>query len=93
MSLSDTFAKENIYSFTVFVMPQLDSYEKLAKTGASSLNNEKNKVERKGSIKILKIHRNSRAELRIWPSSKQVMKSFTNDSFVLILSNRERIDY
>ena len=75
-------------------MPYLDSYEKIAKTGASPSNNEKNKLERKGTIKILvKIHRNSRAELRIWPSSKQVMKSFTNESFVLILSNRERIDY
>jgi preprotein translocase subunit SecE len=74
-------------------MPYLDSYEKIAKTGASPSNKEKNKLERKGTLKILKIHRNSRAELRIWPSSNQVMKSFTNESFVFILSNRERTDY
>ena len=76
MSLSDTFAKENIYSFTVTVWPSLDPYvmneeedsDSISKSDASNTK-EKKKVKVKGTIKLLKVNRNSRAELRIRPSS------------------------
>jgi hypothetical protein len=83
VSLSDTFASENIYSFTVQVNQiskeliihesdnQKGSPVGSAKSGAYSSSNskDKKKVETKGKIKILKVNRNSIAEIRIWPSS------------------------
>jgi hypothetical protein len=81
--LSDTFALENIYSFTVKIMPKQVSLELVihnseneeessfgrAKSGAnsSSHSTDKKKVEVKGTLKLLKVYRNSRAELKIWP--------------------------
>jgi hypothetical protein len=44
------------------------------------------KAEVNGTLKLLKVNRNSRAELRIWPSSEQLMKVITNNSFTIILS-------
>ena len=64
-----------------------------SKTSNNSYTKEKIKNEVKGNIKLLKVYRNSRAELRIWPSSRAVMKSFTNNSFEISLINRERVDY
>jgi hypothetical protein len=53
-----------------------------------------NKTEINGTLLLLKVYRTSRAELRIWPSSEQLMKSITNTSFTMILSNRgEKVDY
>jgi hypothetical protein len=83
VSLSDTFASEKIYSFTVqvnqisqeLIIHESDNQEGSsvgsAKSGANSSSNskDKKKVETKGKIKILKVNRNSIAEIRIWPSS------------------------
>jgi len=74
VSLSDTFAKENIYSFTVTVGPSLDPYnmneeedsDAIAKSDASNI---KEKYKVKGSIKLLKVYRDSRADIRIWPTN------------------------
>jgi hypothetical protein len=50
VSLSDTFAPENIYSFTVKVMPELGSQKIIIPVSSSSNSKEKNKLEVKGSI-------------------------------------------
>jgi hypothetical protein len=85
VSLSDTFASENIYSFTIKIIPKQvlveqviqnseneeDSSFGIPKSEAnnSSHSKYKKKDEVKGSLKLLKVYRNSRAELKIWPSS------------------------
>jgi hypothetical protein len=51
------------------------------------------KAEINGTLILLKVYRNSRAELRIWPSSEQLMKFIKNNSFTMIVSNREKVDY
>ena len=56
MSLSDSFASENIYSFTVKVNKE-DFSSSSFKSGASS--KEIKNLEIKGTIKLMKVNRNS----------------------------------
>jgi hypothetical protein len=60
-------------------MPSLDSEDKNKDdSGYPSTSNTKKKGEFNGNFKILMVYRNSRADLRIWPSNQLLMKSFTN---------------
>jgi hypothetical protein len=47
----------------------------------------------KYTVQLLKVFRNSRAEVRISPSSQRLMNTLTNRSFEVILSKRTRVDY
>ena len=47
----------------------------------------------KYTVQLLKIYRNSRAEVRISPSSQRLMNTLTNRSFEVIMSKRTRVDY
>ena len=60
---------------------------------SSSQADEKKKVEVKYTVHLLKVYRNSRAEVRISPSSQRLMNTLTNRSFEVILSKRKRVDY
>ena len=70
------------------------SFVNAKSVGSSNLKSkDKKKVETKGTIKLLRVYRNSIAEIRIRPSSQLLMKFFKNNSFDVLLSNRERVDY
>ena len=64
--MSDTFGYEKFYSFTVTVNEDDLIYS--AKISNPD-DNEKKRLEGKGTIELFKVNRDSRAELRIWPSS------------------------